>query len=215
MTETTPTGDDVTTTPSETAATPGTPAPVRRRTVGLLSAVAITVLLLDQATKWIALERLVEGERVPFLGDLLGWRLVFNPGAALSLGTSVTWVFTLAMVACAIAVIALAPRIASRAWAVGAGALLGGALGNLVDRLVRDPGFAVGHVVDFIDYGVFIGNVADIGIVGAAVGFVLLTLIGLSWDGTRERRQDKDKAENKNETAEAENKNDKNEEPLA
>ncbi|PWD50021.1 hypothetical protein C8046_04360 [Serinibacter arcticus] len=181
MTETTPAPS---TAPTGAARAPRAP----RRTVALLAGVAIGTLLLDQATKAIALERLVEGQRVPFLGDVLGWRLVFNPGAALSLGTGVTWIFTLAMVACAIAVVVLAPRILSRAWAVGAGALLGGALGNLVDRLARDPGFAVGHVVDFIDYGVFIGNVADIGIVAAAVGFVLLTLLGISWDGTREKR---------------------------
>ena len=169
----------------ETLPTPAVTHP--RGTIGLLSAVAIATLVIDQATKFIALERLTPGERVPCLGDVLGWRLVFNPGAALSLGTGVTWVFTLAMAACAIAVIALSPRIISRPWAMGAGALLGGALGNLGDRLVRDPGFAVGHVVDFIDYGVFIGNVADIGIVGAAVGFVVLTMMGLSWDGTREK----------------------------
>lgn len=158
-----------------------------RRRVGLLAALAVVVLVLDQGTKTIALDRLTENVRVPFLGDLLGWRLVFNPGAALSFGTGVTWIFTIAMVACSIAVIVLATRIRSRGWAVAAGALLGGALGNLVDRLARDPGFAVGHVVDFIDYGVFIGNVADIGIVAAAAGFVLLTLLGISWDGTRER----------------------------
>jgi len=168
--------------------TAGAARPARRR-VGLLALVAVVVLLLDQATKTIALDRLTENERVPVLGDLLGWRLVFNPGAALSFGTGVTWIFTIAMVACSVAVIVLATRIRSRGWAVAAGALLGGALGNLVDRLARDPGFAVGHVVDFIDYGVFIGNVADIGIVAAAAGFVLLTLLGLSWDGTRERRE--------------------------
>lgn len=186
----------------DSVTTPATPP--ARRTVGLLSAVAIATLLIDQATKLIALERLTPGVRVPFIGDVLGWRLVFNPGAALSLGTGVTWIFTIAMAACAIAVIVFAPRIASRPWAVGAGALLGGALGNLVDRLVRDPGFAVGHVVDFIDYGVFIGNVADIGIVGAAVGFVLLTVLGLSWDGTRERDRRSTKDETADDGADAE-----------
>lgn len=172
---------------SADAAIPARPARSSRRRVGLLALVAIVVLLLDQASKTVALDRLTENVRVPFLGDLLGWRLVFNPGAALSFGTGVTWIFTIAMAACSIAVILLATRIRSRGWAVAAGGLLGGALGNLVDRLARDPGFAVGHVVDFIDYGVFIGNVADIGIVAAAAGFVLLTLLGISWDGTRER----------------------------
>ncbi|GMA31708.1 signal peptidase II [Litorihabitans aurantiacus] len=164
-----------------------TPTPPRARRVGLLAALAVGVLALDQATKTVALQQLEPGERIPFIGDLLGWRLVFNPGAALSFGTGHTWIFTIAMVVCAVVVISLATRIRSRGWAAAAGALLGGALGNLVDRLARDPGFAVGHVVDFIDYGVFIGNVADIGIVAAAASFVLLTLLGISWDGTRER----------------------------
>jgi len=180
------TGTDAPPATADTSA-PDRPARATRRRVGLLALVAVVVLLLDQASKTVALGRLTENVRVPFLGDLLGWRLVFNPGAALSFGTGVTWIFTIAMAACSIAVILLATRIRSRGWAVAAGALLGGALGNLVDRLARDPGFAVGHVVDFIDYGVFIGNVADIGIVAAAAGFVLLTLLGISWDGTRER----------------------------
>lgn len=153
-----------------------------RRHVMLLCVTALVTLLLDQATKAIALERLVPGERTDVLGSWLGWRLVFNPGAAFSFGTGVTWIFTVVMGVVAIAVLVGARRIYSRPWAFALGALLGGAMGNLVDRLAREPGFGVGHVVDFIDYGVFIGNVADIAIVGSALLMVLLSLLGYGWD---------------------------------
>lgn len=160
-------------------------APVRPRRVGLLCVSAILALLLDQVTKTVALERLTPGERIPVIGDLIAWRLVFNPGAAFSFGTGVTWVFTLVMAIVSVAVLVTSLRVRSRWWAVALGALLGGALGNLVDRLAREPGFGVGHVVDFIDYGYFIGNVADIAIVGAAIVMVVLSLVGISLDGRR------------------------------
>lgn len=162
------------------------PRPLARRRVGLLCASAIAVLVLDQATKTLALERLAPGERIPVLGDLIAWRLVFNPGAAFSFGTGYTWIFTVVMAVVSVAVLTMALRVRSRWWAFSLGALLGGALGNLVDRVSREPGFGIGHVVDFIDYGYFIGNVADIAIVGAAVVMVVLSLVGLTWDGRRE-----------------------------
>jgi signal peptidase II len=162
----------------------------RRSYVPALAIVAIIALLVDQVTKYLAVTRLELGERIPVIGDLLGWRLVYNPGAALSLGTGVTWIFTVVMVVVSVAVMVVAKRIGSRTWAIALGALLGGALGNLTDRLVREPGFGVGHVVDFIDYGVFIGNVADIAIVGAAVAIVALSLFGQSWDGSQDKAPD-------------------------
>ena len=172
------------TTPAEPAADaePAAPRPAGAHVVALAVS-AILVLLLDQVSKAVALLTLTPGVRIPALGDLLGWRLIFNPGAAFSFGTGVTWVFTLVMAIVSVAVLVAARRIGSRIWAIALGALLGGALGNLVDRLAREPGFAVGHVVDFIDYGVFIGNVADIAIVGAAIGMVALSLFGSSWEG--------------------------------
>lgn len=117
--------------------------------------------------------------RVPAIGDLLGWTLVFNPGAAFSFGTDMTWVFTVLLAAVSVGVLVYGVRLRNRWWAITLGALLGGALGNLVDRLAREPGFGVGHVVDFIDYGPFIGNVADIGIVLAAIALVGLSLLGI------------------------------------
>ncbi|PFG19395.1 signal peptidase II [Serinibacter salmoneus] len=149
------------------------------RRMATLAVTAVVVLLLDQITKTIALAELTPGARVPAIGDLLGWTLVFNPGAAFSFGTGVTWVFTILLAAVSIGVLAYGVRVRNRWWAITLGALVGGALGNLVDRLAREPGFGVGHVVDFIDYGPFIGNVADIGIVLAAFALVGLSLLGI------------------------------------
>ena len=175
-------------TPASDSADSGQPAARVRSYIPALAIVAILSLLIDQVTKYLAVTRLDLGERIPVIGDLLGWRLVYNPGAALSLGTGVTWIFTVVMVVVSVAVMVVAKRIGSMPWAIALGALLGGALGNLTDRLVREPGFGVGHVVDFIDYGVFIGNVADIAIVGAAIAIVALSLFGQSWDGKPEEK---------------------------
>ena len=85
-----------------------------------------------------------------------------------------------------------ATRVRSRLWAVALGLLLGGVLGNLTDRLFREPGFAVGHVVDFINTPWMmpaIYNVADIFIVSMMIGVALLVLVGLHFDGTRDRKQ--------------------------
>ncbi|WP_372595277.1 signal peptidase II [Actinotalea sp.] len=154
--------------------------------VAMLAVVALVVLVADQLTKVWALARLTEGERTPLIGDLLGLQLIFNPGAALSFASGMTWIFTVAAVGVTVVIVRVSRRLGSAAWAVGLGLLLGGALGNLVDRLFRPPGFAVGHVVDFIAYGqVFIGNVADIAIVAAAVLIVLLSLRGITVEGLR------------------------------
>ena len=147
---------------------------------------ALAVVAVDQATKTWALAVLTEGERTPVLGDLLGLTLVFNPGAALSIATGMTWILTLAAVAVTVVVLRVSSRLGSRTWTVALGLLLGGAVGNLIDRLLREPGFARGEVVDFIAYGDwFVGNVADIAIVAAAGLMILLGMRGIALDGTR------------------------------
>jgi len=160
----------------------------RRRLLVTLVAITVSVLVVDQLTKVWALSAL-EGEgRREVLGSLLGFELVRNPGAALSIATGMTWVLTLVAIAVVVVVVRAARRIGSMLWAVALGLLLGGALGNLGDRLFREPGIARGHVVDFIAYGNwFVGNVADIAIVVAAVLVVLLAMLGIRIDGTRER----------------------------
>lgn len=157
-----------------------------RTLVTVFVLIAIGVVIADQATKIWALAALTEGDRTPVLGDLLGVTLVFNEGAALSIGTGMTWVFTLAAIAVTVVVIRVANRLGSRGWTLALGLLLGGAVGNLIDRLFREPGVGRGHVVDFIAYGDwFVGNVADIAIVGAAGLMVLLGLRGVGVDGGR------------------------------
>ena len=148
--------------------------------------VAAVIAVIDQATKYLAEDRLTPGVVVPLIGDYLGLQLIYNPGAAFSLATGMTWVLTIIMVVVIVVVLRVARRLRSTAWTVALGLLLGGALGNLYDRLLRDPGFGRGHVVDFINYnGWFVGNVADIAIVAAAVLIALLALLGREVDGTR------------------------------
>ena len=154
--------------------------------ITLLFALTAVVLIADQVSKQVVLNTLTTGEYHPLIGDFLGLSLVFNPGAAFSLGEGSTWLFTIAMVVVTVVIIRVSRRLGSRGWAVALGALLGGTLGNLGDRLFRDPGFAVGHVVDFINYnGWFVGNVADIAIVLSAAGIAVLSFTGIGVDGRR------------------------------
>jgi signal peptidase II len=148
---------------------------------------AAFVLAADQLTKWWAESALVaNAPTIPVVGDLLGIRLIYNPGAALSIASGYTWILTIVVTVVVVFIIRAIGRLGSRGWAAALGLLLGGAVGNLVDRLVREPGFARGHVVDFIDYaGFFVGNVADIAVVSAAVLIALLSLRGIGLDGKR------------------------------
>lgn len=166
---------------------------MRAAAAGTLTAIlAVLVLAADQFTKYLALENLPYQETVPVLGDFLQLYLTRNPGAAFSLGEEVTWIFTIILAfAAGLIVFLAAARVRSRRWAVVLGFLLGGILGNLTDRLVREPGFAVGHVIDFI-YTPWmmpaIYNVADMFIVTMMIVVALLVLIGLQLDGTRDTR---------------------------
>jgi signal peptidase II len=144
------------------------------------------VLIADQATKMWAVDSLDPLRRPSFFGGFLTLHVVRNPGAAFSFATGTTWVFTLVALAVVAAIIRIARRLRSWIWTAALGLLLGGALGNLGDRLFREPGVARGHVLDFIDYhGWFVGNVADIAIVIGAILVLLLAALGIAVDGTR------------------------------
>ena len=155
---------------------------------------AALVLAADQFSKHLALTNLPYQEPVEVWGQFLQFYLTRNPGAAFSFGEEVTWVFTLVLAAAAVTIVVLAvTRIRSRAWAIVLGLLLGGILGNLTDRLLRDPGFLVGHVVDFINtpwmwlgMNPAIYSVADMFIVTMMIGVALLVLRGRRLDGSRE-----------------------------
>lgn len=168
--------------------------PLRTAAAGtIIATLAILVLAADQFTKYLAIENLPPGEPVQIFGDFLIFLLVRNPGAAFSLGAEVTWIFTIALAVVVIVVAALVRRVKSRRWAVVLGLLLGGVLGNLTDRLLREPAFGVGHVVDFISTPWMmpaIYNIADIFIVTSMITVALLVLLGLRLDGTREGKDD-------------------------
>lgn len=172
-------------------------APLHKAAAGTIIAIlAALVLAADQFTKYLALQNLPLEEPVEVLGEFLIFYLVKNPGAAFSLGEGVTWIFTIALSLVAGVIVWLAAtRVRSRIWAVVLGLLLGGVLGNLTDRMLREPGFPVGHVIDFINTPWMmpaIYNIADIFIVTMMISVALLVLIGLHLDGTRDVRAGKD-----------------------
>ncbi|KHK96917.1 signal peptidase [Microbacterium mangrovi] len=169
-------------------------APLRAAAAGIIIAIlALVVLAADQFAKHLALTNLPYEQPVHVIGDFLIFYLIKNAGAAFSLGSGVTWVFTLALSAVAVAIVWLGiTRVRSRGWAIVLGLLLGGVLGNLTDRVLREPGFGVGHVVDFISTPWMmpaIYNVADMFITTMMVCVALLVLFGVRLDGTRDRRK--------------------------
>lgn len=163
---------------------------MRAGVLALVLGVAAGVLALDQLAKAWVVSALPLGKPVDVLGELVQFVFVRNPGAAFSMGGGVTWIFAILAAAVAVVIVVFARRIRSLAWATVFGMLLGGTLGNLADRLFREPGFGTGHVVDFIKLWGFpaVFNVADIAITGSMVVLVLLTLIGIGLDGSRQRR---------------------------
>ncbi|MDA0645526.1 MULTISPECIES: signal peptidase II [Nonomuraea] len=154
------------------------------RPYGWMLVLAAAVLAVDQASKLWAVSALSGGERVTVIPELIQLRLLFNPGAAFSIGAGATWVFTLTAAAAVAGILYTGRRLRSPAWTVVLGALLGGATSHLLDRLFRPPGFAQGHVVDFIDYGgLFVGNVADIALTASCVVLMVLTVRGIPLAG--------------------------------
>jgi lipoprotein signal peptidase len=160
----------------------------------VLAGAAIAAYGLDQLSKFLVVSNLTEGEVVPVLGSLLQWQFVRNPGAAFSLASGMTWIFTILAAGVITFIVWFARRIRSVAWAIVFGLLLGGVLGNLTDRLLREPSFGLGHVIDFISTPWLIPaiyNIADISILTSMALFMILTIRGVCLDGTREPRAPK------------------------
>lgn len=180
------TRDDTTVTDDETAAARLKPG-VSVRALLVVAAVAVALYAADQLSKAWVVATLEPGVRTPVLGEILQFFFVRNSGAAFSLASGSTWIFSIIAAAVALFILWFARRIRSIGWAVLFGLLLGGTTGNLTDRLFREPGFGVGHVVDFISIYGFpaIFNVADMAIVASMGLFILLTLRGIGLDGTR------------------------------
>lgn len=155
-----------------------------RRRVGVLLTIAGIIAVIDQATKTLAVEHLADGRVVPVIGEFLELRLHRNPGAAFSLATNATVLLALVMIAVIVAILYMSRRLASVPWAVALAGMLGGAIGNLGDRLFRRPGPFEGHVVDFLGTPWWVGNVADAAIVGGAAMIAFLSLRGITYDGS-------------------------------
>ena len=187
------------TTPNTTASgatAPDTPAPVvvvdpsrRMRSLIVLGCLTIVIVALDQLTKhWVVTTirpRLISGEGpIVLLGGLVKFTYAENTGAAFSMGTGYTWIFSVIAIAVIAVIIRSARRLGSVWWAVALAGMLGGSLGNLIDRMTRVPGPGRGYVVDFIQlphYAIF--NVADSCIVGAGVLMVILALRNVPFSG--------------------------------
>ena len=170
-----------------------TSPPDRRRRARLLwvfSLVATLGYALDLGSKELALARLEPATVVPLVGDWFGLYLTFNSGAAFSLGTSYTLVLTCIAIVAAVVVVWTVRRLGSVGWALGLGFLLAGILGNLTDRIFREPSPFRGHVVDFLQFPNFpVFNVADICINIAAAFIIIQALRGMRVDGRREGRE--------------------------
>lgn len=156
----------------------------------IIAILAVVVLAADQFVKYLTITHLPEQKAVPVLGEFLQLYSIRNSGAAFSIGAGYTWIFTIALAVVACVIVWKAFSVRSRLWSVVLGALLGGVLGNLSDRVFREPGFPVGHVVDMISMPWMlpaIFNVADIFIVTGMISIALLIIAGLRLDGSRER----------------------------
>ena len=145
-----------------------------------LALIMIAVGIIDQILKQIMVSALTPGEPFYLIGDWFRLLLVFNPGAAFSLGSDSTWLFTTIQLAFVVGALIAAPRLKTRWEIVGLSLIAGGALGNLIDRLFREPGFWFGHVVDYISVGSFaVFNFADMAInVGVVVFIIALFFTG-------------------------------------
>lgn len=156
--------------------------PRPRHYVGLMAAIIIIVAAIDQAVKALMLNWLNPGEVVAVIGDWFRFRLLFNPGAAFSMGENSTWLFTCIQIAFVVGVSVYAPKVTEKWQAVGLAMIAGGALGNLIDRLFREPAFFIGHVVDYISVGNFaVFNIADASITCGVIVFI----VGIFIEGRR------------------------------
>jgi len=168
-------------------AEPGAGDGRRSRRVALLVGIAAFVLAADLVSKALVVAHLRPDQPVHLIGNLLMLWLTRNPGAAWSVGTGETAVFTVIAFGVVVYIARTARKLYSAGWAVALGLLLGGAMGNLGDRIFRAPGLFRGEVVDWIAvtryYPIF--NLADSAIVCGGILTVILAMRGYHLDGTR------------------------------
>jgi signal peptidase II len=167
----------------------------RSAAVGVLVASALAVVAIDLLTKQLALSHLADRQPLRILGGLVYLDVTRNSGAAFSLGGSFTAIFPIIALVVVAGIVWLSRTLRSIPWAISLGLILGGAFGNMGDRLFRAPGPFVGHVVDFISvfgpnaqyFPIF--NAADSALSVGVVLAILLELAGRRRDGTRLQRQ--------------------------
>ncbi|MFD6419775.1 signal peptidase II [Streptomyces sp. NPDC060194] len=173
-------------TPEETAAAADGQRPRGRRRIAALFAVALVAYLLDLVSKIVVVAEMEPTNKsIELLGDWLKLEVIRNPGAAFGMGEAFTIVFTVIAAAVIVVIVRLARKLYSLPWAIALGLLLGGALGNLTDRIFRAPGVFEGAVVDMIapkHFAVF--NLADSAIVCGGILIVILSFRGLDPDGS-------------------------------
>jgi signal peptidase II len=168
-----------------TSEEPNVVAVAGRRHLGVLFGIAAFVIAADVVSKAIVVAKLSNHAPVKLLGGLLTLEETRNPGAAFSVGTSATLLFGLVAIAVIGVILRTARRLFSRPWSIVLGLLLGGATGNLIDRIGRSPGVLRGYVVDWIRLPHFaIFNLADSAISIGGVLAVLLALSGRQLDGS-------------------------------
>lgn len=161
-----------------------------RTRVAVFACVALVALVLDRITKNMALSSLSTDHDVSVIPGLLSLRLLHNPGASLGMGSSTTWLISLLAIVASIALLAAGVMTTDRRWAVCLGLAFGGAVGNLIDRVMYATGFLDGRVVDFLNYGWSVGNVADIWLMVAGIGLVLLIVLSVPFRPIREGAAD-------------------------
>ena len=144
--------------------------------------------MLDQITKWLAVEYLIPIGTVPIIKDALHLTYVENPGAAFGMMQNSRWIFllvsTVAIIAIIIYLIKFAPK--NKLALLSLAFILGGGIGNMIDRV------ALGYVVDFIDFRLInfaVFNVADSFV---CVGAALLIIYVLFIEGKENKRPDGD-----------------------
>ncbi|MEV7598741.1 signal peptidase II [Kitasatospora sp. NPDC089797] len=162
------------------------------RRVGVLLVVAVLAFLIDLASKLLVVAKLENHAAIKVIGDVVTFQVIRNSGAAFGMGQALTVVFTMIASAVIVVIWRIARRLYSLPWAIALGLLLGGALGNLTDRLFRAPGVFRGHVVDFISVQHFaVFNLADSAIVCGGILVVLLSFRGSNPDGTVHQQPEK------------------------
>ncbi|WP_241002822.1 signal peptidase II [Streptomyces sp. CB01881] len=179
--------------PGEVTATPAEQeTPRGRRRIGVLMTVALVAFLIDLGTKLLVVARLENHAAIKVVGDVVTFQVIRNSGAAFGMGQALTIVFTVIAASVIVVIWRIARRLYSLPWAIALGLLLGGALGNLTDRLFRAPSAFRGHVVDFISVQHFaVFNLADSAIVCGGILVVLLSFRGSNPDGTVHQQAEK------------------------